>query len=204
MVVPRLAAAPAVLFLTLLAIAAGPEPADAPAASPAAPLQVLVTGDSLAVGMRPSFDALLAGAAVRWRVKSGITTPRGLVALRSALRSGPVPDVLVVSLGTNDGPDPQRFRDRIRRVLATVPSSTCVVWPTISRPPRKGAYRALNRVLRAEARSDVRLTLVSWDVAVRLGRVQLPDAVHPDAAGFHRRSGMVRAALARCTSVAAA
>jgi lysophospholipase L1-like esterase len=117
----------------------------------------------------------------------GRTTPQGLQALRAALRQV-TPQAVVISLGTNDGSDPRRFAGRLHRVLGAIPAKVCVVWPVIVRPPRKGAYAALDRVLRAEARSDPHLVVPAWDHAVMRGSVLLPDGVHPDPAGFRYRS----------------
>ncbi|HYF28305.1 MAG TPA: SGNH/GDSL hydrolase family protein [Baekduia sp.] len=179
--------------LSIATLAHGTRPG---AAAPAAPDHVLVVGDSLAVGMRPSLGALLDGRPSSWSVRSGITTPQGMRRLRSRL-ARVAPSVVVVSLGTNDGPDPARFRSRVRRALAAIPRTACVVWPDIFRPARKGRYAALNAVLRQEARRDRRLTVVGWLQAVRTGRVALPDGLHPDAAGFQTRSRLVAAAVRR-------
>lgn len=175
------------LTLGLPALAAAPAVA-------AEPVPTLVVGDSLAVGMRPHFGPLVPGRALTWEVRSGRTTPQGLSALRSRLREAE-PSAVVVSLGTNDGPDPSRFADRIRRVLAATPPTACVVWPSIVRPPRKGDEAGLNRVLRRAAARDRRLVVVDWERAVASGRVRLPDGLHPDARGYERRSRMVATAL---------
>ena len=166
-------------------------PAGAHAASPS----VLVVGDSLAVGMRPALPGVLPEDELTWDVKGGIGTPQGMQALRARLQEI-TPVALIVSLGTNDGSDPRRFARRIRRVLALVPQA-CVVWSTVIRPPRKGPYHELNRVLRAEARRNHRLVLIDWERAVREGRVRLPDTVHPDAAGYRYRSAMFGSAVRR-------
>src|SRR5918912_2072768 len=107
------------------------------------------------------------------------------------------PRSVVVSLGTNDGPDPARFRHRIRVLLRTVPAAACVAWATIRRPPRKGPFRALNRVLRAQSGREPRLVLVEWERAVARGRVRLPDRLHPDRAGYLLRSRLVAPAVRR-------
>jgi hypothetical protein len=72
-----------------------------------------------------------------------------------------------------------------------------VVWPAIIRPPRKGAYRGLNRVLRDLVRRDHHLAVPAWDHAVSRGSVVLPDGVHPDPTGFQYRSRMIAAAVNR-------
>jgi hypothetical protein len=159
---------------------------------------VLVVGDSLAVGMRPFLIPMLGDREVTWNARTGRTTPQGLQVLRAVLPQV-TPATVVISLGTNDGSDPRRFADRIGRVLRALPPRACVVWPTIIRPPRKGPYAALDRVLRDQALRDPRFVVPGWDYAVLRGNVRLPDGVHPDQFGFLYRSRMVaRAVRAGC------
>jgi lysophospholipase L1-like esterase len=173
-----------------------------PAAQAEMPSPVLVVGDSLAVGMKPYLGQLLGSSEVVWDARSGRTTPEGLVHLRARLRQV-MPQTVVISLGTNDGPDPARFASRIQRALAAIPAGACVVWTDINRPPRKGRYHGLNRVLEQAASRDPRMVLVHWDRAVLHHAVSLPDGLHPDAAGFEYRSRMVAGAIARgCTAAA--
>jgi len=155
---------------------------------------VLVVGDSLAVGTQPYLAALLAGRNLVDDVRNGITTPQGMRLLRMSLRNV-VPKTVVVSLGTNDGGDPGRFADRLRRTLALVPSDTCVVWSTIIRPRRKGPYRPLNRVLHKLKKQDPRLVVVDWEHAVTGGAVFLPDGLHADPDGYRYRSAMIADAV---------
>jgi lysophospholipase L1-like esterase len=169
-------------------------PAPAPAATPS---RVLVVGDSLAVGLEPFLGPLLRPRAVSWEARSGRTTPQGLPLLRTRLRDEGTPDAVVISLGTNDGSDPRRFANRIRRTLAAIPKGVCIVWTDVNRPPRKGAYVALNAVLRAAATQDPRLVVVDWDRAVRQHKVKLPDGLHPDKAGFRYRAKLIAHALTR-------
>jgi lysophospholipase L1-like esterase len=164
------------------------------AASVAAEPDVLVLGDSLAVGTMPYLDALLTDTNLTWDAVDGRTTPQGMHALRLDLREVE-PQTVVVSLGSNDGPDPGRFTRRIRRLLDDLSPQTCVVWFTIVRPLRKGRYGALNRALRAEAQRDPRLRLINWDNAVRRGDVYLPDGLHADAAGYRYRSTKIAQAV---------
>lgn len=188
-----LASRPAAAAGVVLALAlGGPAAASADRSSaggPVAPprVDVLVVGDSLAVGMRPFLVDHLADREIRWDVRSGRTTPQGMARLRRQLRTA-TPEVVVVSLGTNDGSDPRRFADRIRRTLRDIPRETCVVWADIIRPSRKGAYRELNRVLRDKASRTRRLKVVSWRKAVKRGDVRLPDGLHPDRDGYRHRS----------------
>jgi hypothetical protein len=84
-----------------------------------------------------------------------------------------------------------------------IPLSACIVWADINRPPRKGRYHALNRVLEQSAELDPRMVLVHWDRAVVRGSVALPDGLHPDSAGFRFRSRLIAGAVARgCTAAA--
>jgi hypothetical protein len=163
-------------------------------ASAAAPEPVLVVGDSLATGLQPYLGSLLGPRAIVWDVDAGRTTPEGLVRLRARLRDVR-PRAVLISLGTNDGPHADRFRDRIRRALRAIPAGVCVVWADIDRPRRKGPYRPLNAVLAKEARRDPRLTVVHWHHAVASHRVDLPDGIHPDADGFGYRSRLFAGAF---------
>jgi lysophospholipase L1-like esterase len=155
---------------------------------------VLVVGDSLAVGMRPFLIPMLGDREVAWNARTGRTTPQGLQVLRATVPQI-TPTTVVISLGTNDGSNPRRFANRIRRVLRELPAEACVVWPAIIRPPRKGPYAALDRVLRRQAQRDPRFVVPSWDYAVLRGNVRLPDGVHPDDFGFLYRSRMIARAI---------
>jgi lysophospholipase L1-like esterase len=190
----RAAARALPLTLALLACTAGPAAAaDTTGTASGASPRVLVVGDSLAVGLKP-FLADDLGEAVAWDAKSGRTTPEGLIALRAALQQVQ-PATVVLSLGTNDGSSPTRFDRRIHKALAAIPASACIVWATVYRPARKGPFPQLNRVLRTEAATDPRLTLVNWDWVVARGAVTLPDGLHPDSAGFHLRSRLIADAI---------
>lgn len=162
-------------------------PADASA-------DVLVLGDSLGVGLRPSLAGLLGDTKIAWDVRSGRTTPQGLVALRHAMRIVH-PKTVIVSLGTNDGPDGARFASRITKVLRDIGPNACVVWADIYRPARKGPYAALNTTLAYEAKHVKRLHLVPWLAAVTAQKVTLPDGLHPDPAGFTYRAQLIADAV---------
>jgi lysophospholipase L1-like esterase len=178
---------------TLALVLAGAVALACPAAR-AADAPVLVVGDSLAVGLQPFLGPMLGDREIVWDARSGRTTPQGLRALRTDLALV-TPHTVVISLGTNDGSDPQRFADRIRRVLLELPPGTCVVWPAIIRAPRKGPYDGLDRVLRRRALRDPRFIVPGWDRAVARGSVVLPDGVHPDDVGFRFRSRMIADAI---------
>jgi len=155
---------------------------------------VLVVGDSLAVGTLPYLGPMLGGRTIVNAAKNGITTPQGMKLVRRELRVV-TPKTVVISLGTNDGSDPRRFSDRVRRTMALLPQNACVIWATIIRPPRKGDYRGLNRVLNAAKRRDPRIRVINWEHAVSVGAVFLPDGLHADAAGYRYRSAMITSAI---------
>jgi len=161
---------------------------------------LLVLGDSLAVGTMPYLDQLLPSEVnLTWDAVDGRTTPQGIESLQFDLDEVS-PTVVAVSLGSNDGPDPERFTSRIRSVLAALPSRACVYWFSIVRPARKGPYLALNRALRAEAARDRgRLVVINWDRAVQRGTVHLRDGLHANEAGYiYRSTKIVQAVHAGC------
>jgi lysophospholipase L1-like esterase len=155
---------------------------------------VLVVGDSLAVGTQPFLGPLLSDFNLVTDVRNGITTPQGMRLLRMSLRKV-TPTTVVVSLGTNDGGDPRRFASRLRRTMALLPDDTCVVWSTIIRPHRKGPYRPLNRVLRKLKKRDPRVVIIDWAHAVTGGVVYLPDGLHANSDGYRYRSALIAEAV---------
>jgi lysophospholipase L1-like esterase len=174
---------------------------DRPALGQVETPEVLIVGDSLAVGTMPYLDAMLTDRNVTWDAVNGRTTPQGIHALRVDLRAVE-PQAVVVSLGSNDGSDPRRFRHRLRLMLGDLSPSTCVIWTTIVRPARKGAYQELNHALRAEAQRDHRLIVISWDHAVKRGTVVLRDGLHATAEGYRYRSLKIAQAVhAGCSAV---
>ena len=155
---------------------------------------VLIVGDSLAVGTEPFLAPMLPDRNIVTGIRTGITTPQGMGIVRRKLRVVR-PKTVVISLGTNDGSDPHRFANRLQRMMALMPDDACVIWATIIRPARKGAYRGLNRVLHLAKRQDPRLVVVDWEHAVTGGAVILPDGLHADEAGYRYRSSMIVSAV---------
>ena len=72
--------------------------------------------------------------------------------------------MLAISLFTNDDPThTDALEAAVRRTLAAVGPSGCVIWATIARPPVNGvSYRAANALLRRLAASNPRLVIVPW------------------------------------------
>ena len=188
-----MAAMIAVLFL--LGASRHPSVAQGATPVPAGTSDLLVLGDSLAVGTMPYLDEMLpADVNLTWDAVDGRTTPQGIESLQFDLHEVE-PEIVAVSLGSNDGSDPARFTSRIRRLLGDLSPHTCVAWFSIVRPARKGRYAALNQALRAEAQRDPRLVVINWDHAVRRGTVFLPDGLHTDAAGYRYRSSKISQAV---------
>jgi lysophospholipase L1-like esterase len=192
--------AAAIAVALLLGVSQGQSLAQQPSDEPLADL--LVLGDSLAVGTMPYLDEMLpSDVNLTWDAVDGRTTPDGIDSLRIDLLDV-APEIVAVSLGSNDGPDPARFTRRIRALLRDLPPHTCVAWFSIVRPLRKGRYGALNQALRAEARRDRRLVVINWDHAVQRGTVTLPDGLHANAAGYrYRSSKIVQAVHAGCPAL---
>ena len=189
------------LGFAVLVVVLAPGPAERAALAQADMPEVLVLGDSLAVGTMPYLDSMLTDRSITWDAANGRTTPQGIHALRVDLRAVQ-PQAVVVSLGTNDGPDPRRFTRRLRIVLGDLTPNTCVIWTAIVRPRRKGPYRALNRALRAEAARDHRLVVINWDRAVKRETVTLRDGLHATAEGYRYRSLKIAQAVhAGCPAV---
>lgn len=151
-------------------------------------VRALLVGDSLATGMRPTIHWKMGtNRATYVRAKAGKPTAWIFPRLHKLI-ARTKPHSILVSFGTNDGSDPDKFRKTIRRFMKYVPGNTCVVWSTIYRPARKGPYQAMNTVLRQEAKHYKRLTTIDWVSAVKGGKVNLPDGLHPDTDGFEYRS----------------
>lgn len=115
------------LVLALPATAAAAVPPGAAAPAPptpaAAPAQVLVVGDSVLLGAREQIlDAL---AATNVTVHAAESRP-ALAALPEL--TGSTADVVVVSLGHNDGP--VGWSDKIDRIMGTLADAGAVVWLT--------------------------------------------------------------------------
>lgn len=163
------------------------------------PRDVLVIGDSLAVGFEQPLKAALPG----WRVRLDGRIGRPLAEGMGILAREPSPPaILALSLFTNDGPRNTAALEAAVRSTATRPGG-CAVWATVVRPPLGGvSYDAANALLRGLA-SDPELALglqlVDWAAEVGQAPSLLAgDGVHPTPAG-HRVLGRLYAeAIAAC------
>ena len=163
--------------------------------------ELVMIGDSLAVGTDPPLRADLPG----WRVTVDGRVGRPLAEGMSMLAMTPLkatPRALAFSLFTND--DPTHVTDLETAVddsLLRLGGQDCALWATIVRPKVGGvSYDAANRRLRALAASDDRVVVVDWALAVKRhpGWVYRKDGVHGTVAGYAGRARLYAAAAERC------
>jgi hypothetical protein len=181
--------------------ASGDDSARAPAPSrPRLPRDVIVIGDSLAIGIEQPLKALLPG----WRVRVDGRIGRPLAEGMQILAREPSPPAIVAfSLFTNDDPGNTRALDAAVRATASR-APGCVVWSTIVRPPLNGvSYAAANAVLERLA-SDPEITLgmklVDWaaEVAQSPSLVSPKDGVHGTPEGYRVLAQLYAAAIQEC------
>lgn len=177
-------------------------PADDPAPRRRLPRDVLVIGDSLALGIEQPLKAALSG----WRVRLDGRIGRPLAEGMSILsRESAPPAVLAFSLFTNDHPRNTRALEAAVRTTATRPGG-CSVWATVVRPPLDGvSYAAANAVLRRLA-DDPELALglqvVDWAAEVAQSPSLIAgDMVHASPAGYAALAQLYAAAIRSCAGV---
>jgi hypothetical protein len=172
-------------------------PASATPARPVLPRDVLVIGDSLAVGIEDALPAALPG----WRVQVDGLTSRPLAeGLRILGAQSSAPAIVAFSLFTNDDPRSTRALESAVRATATRPGG-CAVWATIVAPPVRGiSYGAANDLLR-ELATDPQLSLqiVDWSAVVAATpSLVAGDGVHASPAGYRVRGELYAEAIRAC------
>jgi hypothetical protein len=176
------------------ATAAAPPP---PAAGQALPHDVLVIGDSLALGMADALRVALPG----WRVRVDAKISRPLAeGMRILAREPDVPAVVAFSLFTNDDPGATAALEQAVRATATRPGG-CAVWATIVRPPYNGvSYAAANRLLqRLGSDPQLRLRLVDWaGLIARSPSFVAGDGVHGTPESYRARGALYAQAIKSC------
>jgi hypothetical protein len=164
------------------------------------PHDVLLIGDSLALGIAQPLQALLPG----WRVRVDGRIGRPLAEGMQILSREPAPPaILAFSLFTNDDPRNTRALESAVRSTAAR-AGGCAVWSTIVRPPLDGvSYDGANAVL-AQLASDPELALglevVDWaaEVAQSPSLVSPKDGVHATPAGYRVLAQLYAAAIQAC------
>jgi len=165
----------------------------------ALPREVLVIGDSLAVGMADSLRAALPG----WKVEIDAEEGRPLAeGMRILAARDDAPAIVAFSLFTNDGPTATGALEAAVRATATRPGG-CAVWATIVRPPLDGvSYRAANELLgrlAGDPRVALGLQLVDWSGVVAQSPSYLAgDGVHATPAGYRARGQLYAGAIRGC------
>ena len=161
---------------------------------------VLDVGDSLSVGAAPYLRARLRGYRIEQEHDVGL---HAYDAARIVSATRPLPQVLVISAGTNDDPRiVSVFVRSVATIVRNAGSARCVVWPTIVRPPAVGApYAGFNDALRQSARRHGNLVLVDWVHMVREHPWWLAkDGVHVSSAGYRARAAAIASAVVgRCS-----
>ncbi len=162
--------------------------------------EVVLVGDSLAVGS----DAPLRAALPGWRVTTDGHSGRPLAAGMALLGITPLPATrraLAFSLFTNDDPrHVDALESAVRASLLRLGRRDCALWATIVRPRVRGvSYDAANARLRSLADSDERLRIVSWAGAIKRHPEWLTrDRVHPTPEGYAARAALYARAAERC------
>ena len=165
----------------------------------ALPHDVLVIGDSLAIGMEPALRAALPGWRVRVDARIGRPLAEGMRIL-AAMRDAPA--IVAISLFTND--DPKSTATLEQAVRATTSrSGGCAVWATIVRPPYNGvSYAAANEVferLAFDPQVGPRLQVVDWRAAAAQSPALLAgDRVHGSPSGYRLRGQLYADAIKAC------
>jgi lysophospholipase L1-like esterase len=173
----------------------------APGAGGAAPGRLLVVGDSLAQGTEAPLAALLPDWRIETSASQGRHTHDGVAEIIS--RSN-LPDVIFVSLGTNDNPsETESFASQVQRVLDAAGPSRCVVWANISRPPYAGvSYSGYNHVLARLSFANPNLTVVDWaGIAHSQPGLLGSDGVHATSQGYAVRAQAIASAVTSCAGV---
>lgn len=208
------------LLLILLAVygtlAGAPEPtraahpraqaeSEAPPRTAAAPSpgRLLVVGDSLAEATEAPLATLLPGWQIETSAFTGRHTGDGVAEITS--RSN-LPDVIFVSLGTNDHPSATAsFGAEVQQVLDAAGPSRCVLWANIARPPYGGvSYAGYNKVLESLSYTRPNLTVIDW-AGITQARAGLlgSDGVHATSEGYAVRAQAIASAIASCGGVQA-
>ena len=170
--------------------------AEAPSSTAGDTGSVTLVGDSLNVGIERYLPDALPGWTIRNRNLVGRATPEGIDVLRG--EGGALQPVVVVSLGTNDGPgDPDGFRREVREALAIAGPERCVVWVNLA--VEDESFDALNAVLETEAGRTGTMRVVDWAGMVREHPEWLSaDGVHGTETGYAERAAAVADAVRGC------
>ncbi len=178
------------------------DPTAAPGITPAEPMlpvgaDTLVLGDSLGLTVYPYLADLVPDRYVSYEAEVGRTTAGTAAALRSM---GSIPDMVVVSSGTND-PSGDVLEADATEILDILGPDRCVVWVDVVRPdsqysPASELNAALDRI--AAGRDNVRVLQWTELVATHPGWMG-GDGIHPTREGSIGRANAFAAASNACS-----
>jgi cell wall-associated NlpC family hydrolase len=160
-----------------------------------APVETVVVGDSLAVGMRDALGDELDG----WQLSFDAQTGRDLAQGEKLLPDPAAGDrVVALSLGSNDGATGTRaLREVNEKALRAAGPGGCVVWATIH--VAGAPVGELNDEIRARARADTRVRVVDWAAHVRDHPGHLAgDGTHATGAGYAARARLYADVIREC------
>ena len=160
---------------------------------------MLIVGDSLTEGDRPTLERIEPGATIDAQV--GRSSATGLSILQQRFAGQ---DVVVFDLGTNDSPSASAMLGTLARVRQTIGSS-CLVVATVNRPPYNGtSYAAMNRAIEDFAVRDGNTQVVPWLLATKLHpEVVYSDGVHVTPYGYEFRAHLIATSISSCPGGAA-
>ena len=173
------------------------------------PRDVIVIGDSLAVGMAQPLKADLGDWPLSLDGRIGRPLAEGMQILSETKLPGGergAHAVLEFSLFTNDDPNNlDALEQAVRYSVSRLGAHGCAVWATIVRPPLNGvSYTAANERLQSLANDpslSSRLLIVPWKEAVAQHPSWLgPDHVHATPTGYAARAQMYADAARSCAA----
>jgi hypothetical protein len=186
------------LAVVLVVIVAGPpgpglgaqEP-PGPATGSTEPSRLVVVTDSVAAGAGGPLGAALEDRG--WDVTVDAVGSRTTLSGADAVGGGSI-DTLVISLGANDGGNPETFRTRVDAVLDRARDVRRVYWLTIHEV--RGYYVAANEILRDASEREPSLTILDWN-ALASDRPDLtaPGGLHLTGAGVEAMTQLVTDAV---------
>lgn len=177
----------AALCLLLAATVAVVTPDARRADGAAADTSIFVFGDSVLLGAAPQIEEALAGYSVE------VDAVESRSALESpGLLGGRTDDVVVISIGHNDGP--AGFGSRIDEIMAALDGAGHVIW--LTQQEFRGDRPGMNAELRAATRRHPTLDVVDWNaVATSTPNANWDDGLHLRPEGGRAMATAVAAAV---------
>jgi hypothetical protein len=179
-----------------------PLPVPADATESAEPLldaaaDTLVLGDSLGLTVYPWLADLLPDRYVSYEAEVGRSTPGSESALESL---GEVPDLVIVSSGTNDALA-EDVESSARDILDELGPDRCVVWVDVVRPDGIGADDdEINAALDRAVGERPNVRVLRWTEMIdEHPEWMSPDGIHPNRNGAEARAQAFADAALACS-----